>query len=329
MHSLSWLLFLHSAFCISSNMNCLITGAGGFIGSHLAEYLLGQNQSVVLVHHRQTAFLSSLQGDFKIVCGDLLEDAFINRLLKEHKPDVIFHLAAQSLPQTSWKEPALTFRVNLIGSLRLFDAVLRQTRPPLVIAASSSSVYAPCRGNIPLNEEMPLQPGSIYAASKMAMEQLAAIYVNAKAMKIICVRPFFVIGPRKQGDVCSDFARGIARIERGEADELAVGSLANVRDFLDVQDAVSALWQIAARGTPAAIYNICSGTGHSIGDLLALFKKKARVTVKARENPAKIRPIDDRIKIGDPARLMTLGWKQRIDLETSVSAILDYWRGIS
>lgn len=308
-------------------MKCLITGAGGFIGSHLAEYLLGQNQSVVAIGHQQADFLSSLPGNPEIVCGDLLEDSFISRLLERHEPDIIFHLAAQSLPQIAWKEPALTFRVNLIGSLKLFSAALRQTRPPLIVAASSSSVYAPGRGNLPLKEEAPIQPGSIYAASKLAMEQLAGIYGATRGLKIICVRPFFIIGPRKEGDVSSDFARGIVRLERGEAHELSVGNLTNVRDFLDVHDGVSGLWQIALRGKMGVVYNICSGAGRSIGDLLAVFKKNARVAVRDVVDPAKIRPIDDQIKIGDPARLMALGWKPQIDLETSASAILNYWRG--
>lgn len=311
-------------------MKCLITGAGGFIGSHLAEYLPGQDQSVVAVVHRPAAgFLSSLRGDSEIVYGDLLDSVFISRLLERYEPDIIFHLAAQSLPQVAWQNPALTFRVNLIGSLKLFDAALRQTRAPLIIAASSSSVYAPGRENFPLNEEAPLQPGSIYAASKLAMEQLAGIYAKAKGLKIICARPFFIIGPRKEGDVSSDFARGIVRLERGQAGELQVGNLANIRDFLDVHDGVSALWQIALRGKPAAVYNICSGRGHSIGELLAVFKKNAGVVVRTSVDPAKMRPIDEQIKTGNPARLMALGWKPQVDLETSARAILDYWRGVA
>lgn len=310
-------------------MKCLITGAGGFVGSHLAEYLLGQNQSVVAVGHQQTGFLSSLRGDSEIACGDLLDSAFINHLHERHEPDIIFHLAAQSLPLSSWQEPAQTFRINLIGSLKLFEAARRQHSAPLIIAASSSSVYASGREESLLNEESPIQPGSIYAASKLAMEQLARIYSDARGLKIICVRPFFIIGPRKEGDVSSDFARGIVRLERGEANELQVGNLANIRDFLDVRDGVAALWRIALCGKSAAVYNICSGTGHSIGDLLAMFKKNARVAVRIVNDPAKTRPIDDPIKIGNPARLMALDWKPQVDLETSVKAILDYWRGVS
>jgi len=309
-------------------MKCLITGAGGFIGSHLVEFLLTQKQAVVAVAHRPAIFLSALESQIEIEYGDLLDEKFIADTLARHNPDIVFHLAAQSLPQTAWQEPALTFRVNLIGSLKLFDIALRQTRPPLIIVASSSSIYVPSRKSSLLNEEAPLRPDSIYAASKLAMEQLAGLYGGTKGLKIICVRPFFIIGPRKEGDVSSDFARGIVGIERGEAIEMRVGNLTNIRDFLDVRDGVSALWQIALQGKTSAIYNICSGKGCSTGDLLALFKKNARLAVREIIDPDRMRPIDDQIKIGDPAKLMALGWEPRVDLETSVKAILDYWRGI-
>lgn len=310
-------------------MKCLITGAGGFIGSHLVEFLLARNQSVMALGHRPSAFLAALRGDLEIIQGDLLDNSFLNSLLERYEPEVIFHLAAQSLPQVAWQEPARTFQVNLTGSLKLFEAVRRLRALPLIVAVSSSSVYAPNQAGGPLNEDAPLEPGSIYAASKLAVEELAKVYGNANGSKIIRVRPFFLIGPRKEGDVSSDFARGIARLERGEASELRVGNLTIVRDLLDVRDGVAALWQVAARGKPSAVYNICSGSGYSIGDLLAVFKKNARVPVRETIEPAKIRPIDNPVIIGDPARLMALGWKPQFDLDSSVCSILNYWRGIS
>jgi len=306
-------------------MKCLITGASGFIGSHLAEYLLSQEQTVTAVAHRQAGFLSGLKDRLEIVCGDLLDNSFIADALGRYNPDVIFHLAAQSLPQLAWEEPELTFRINLNGSLKLFEAAGQKTKKPLIIAASSSSVYAP--DDKPLAEGSRLLPNSIYAASKLAAEQLAEIYREAKGLRIICVRPFFLIGARKQGDVSSDFARQIVRIEEKGNGELPVGNLGTVRDFLDVRDGVAALWQIALNGKES-VYNICSGKGRSIRDLLDMFKRLARVSVREIENPEKIRKIDDPVKIGDPARLMALGWKPKIDLNDSVGEILEYWRKI-
>lgn len=322
------LLPLHSASCIlhsSFPMKCLITGAGGFIGSHLTEFLLAQKQAVAAVAHRQTSFLSALKDQIEIACGDLLDDEFIANTLARHNPDIVFHLAAQSLPQTAWKEPASTLRINLIGSLKLFDAALRLPAKPIIVAASSSSVYAACKGKKPLAENSPLQPGSIYAASKLALEHLANVYSTTKGLKIICVRPFFIIGARKEGDVSSDFARQIVRIEQGKANDLPAGNLSNIRDFLDVRDGVAALWQIALKGKEN-IYNICSGKGLSIGELLNLFKKSSKVSVRESGDPARMHRIDGSVKIGGPARLMALGWKPEIDIGDSARDILDYWR---
>jgi len=293
----------------------------------LVQHLLGQNHSVAAIAHQQSDFISSLKGDINIACGDLLDNSFINSQVKEHQPDIIYHLAAKSLPQVAWNEPALTFRTNFISSLKLFESAKRQSTPPLIITLSSSSVYASGKQDVTLSEESPIQPGGIYAASKLAMEQLAGNFIDTMGLKIIIVRPFFIIGPRKEGDVSSDFAKGIVSIERGEASELHVGNLKNTRDFLDVHDAVAALWQIAMNGKTGAVYNICSGRGHTIDDLLAIFKKNARQPVKTVKDPVKIRSIDDPVKIGDPAKLLALGWKPQIDLDKSVISILDYWRG--
>jgi len=289
----------------------------------LTEYLLSQKQTVVAVTRHQNEFLSGLKAGIEIVRGDLLDNSLIAGILERHKPEIIFHLAAQSLPQTAWQEPGETFRANLIGSMKLFEAAAQRSEKPLVIAASSSSVYAP--NDKPLAENSPLQPDSIYAASKLAMEQLAGVYRAAGKLDIICVRPFFLIGARKQGDVSSDFARQIARIEQGGADELQAGNLNAVRDFLDVRDGVSALWQIALTGRES-VYNICSGKGYSIAELLGIFKMHARSPIRETNDPEKMRNIDNPVKIGDPTRLAALGWKPKFGLDDSVKEILDYWR---
>jgi nucleoside-diphosphate-sugar epimerase len=307
-------------------MKFLITGANGFIGSHLVQYLLQQNHSITAIVHRNSNFISSLKGDVKIVCGDLLDSAFVNMQAVKSDPDIIYHLAAQSLPQVAWQDPAHTFKTNLFSSLILFEAARQQGARPLIVTVSSSSVYAPGNKGQLLSETDSVLPGSIYAASKLAMENLAGNFIESIGLKIIIARPFFIIGPRKKGDVSSDFARGIARIERGEKDDLSVGNLNNIRDFLDVHDAVSALWKIAIQGKPGSIYNICSGYGHTVGDLLAVFKKNARREFTIVNDPDKARRIDDPFKTGDPAKLSALGWKPQIGLDNSVISILDYWR---
>lgn len=309
-------------------MKCLVTGAGGFIGSHLVEHLLAQQQSVLALTRKEGGALSSLDGKLEVVLGDLLDEKFLADTLARQEPDIIFHLAAQSLPQLAWKEPALTFRNNLTGALNLFQAARQLPAPPLIVAASSASIYAPAEDGKLLDEDAPLTPDSIYAASKLSVEHLGGVFNKSFGLKIIFARPFFIIGPRKTGDVSSAFARGIVGLERGKARELRVGNLAIIRDFLDVHDCVSGFWQVATAGKAGRVYNICSGKGISTGELLELFKQHARVAVKPVVDRTKFRQIDVPVKIGAPFRLMALGWKPGIAIEDAVKNILDYWRGM-
>jgi len=307
-------------------MKFLITGAGGFIGSHLARHLLEQGHAVTAAMHRRGGLTEMPAGNLKTACGDLLDDSFCNKLLEEHTPDIVFHLAAQSLPQAAWQDPAHNFQNNTMAALKLFDAATRRERKPLVVFASSSSVYAPAGDGARLAETSPLRPNSIYAAGKLAVEQLAAIYGKTHGLPCIIVRPFFIIGPGKKGDVSSDLARGIARIERGETGELRAGNLSAIRDFLDIHDATAALLTAAIGGRAGETYNICSGEGHSIGKVLDILRQNTKRPVAVVVDKAKLRSIDDPVKIGDPAKIMRLGWKRSVSLEQSLAAVMAYWR---
>lgn len=145
----------------------------------------------------------------------------------------------------SWEDPAGTFRANVDGTLNLLEAVRAAKLSSTIVVAGSSSIYRPRTDGKPFREEDPAGPSSPYAVSKLTEEDLAKVYGAKHSMRILAVRPFFLIGPRKRGDVCSDFARGIVAVERGEADALATGNTNVVRDFLDVRDGVRALTTVA------------------------------------------------------------------------------------
>jgi GDP-4-dehydro-6-deoxy-D-mannose reductase len=145
-------------------------------------------------------------------------------------------------------------------------------------------------------------------------------------LKAAIVRPFFLIGPRKTGDVCSDWAKSVAEIERGFRSQLAVGNLEVVRDFLPVEDGVRALALVAERGRPGSAYNICSGEGWNLRDVLDLFVACARCSVSVRIDQNLLRPVDERVKIGDSTRLKELGWNLRGGVPDAVNRTLDYWR---
>jgi GDP-4-dehydro-6-deoxy-D-mannose reductase len=145
-------------------------------------------------------------------------------------------------------------------------------------------------------------------------------------MRIVRVRPFFIIGPRKTGDVSSDVARRVVAIEHGLAKELKVGNLDSVRDFLDVRDAVKAFHVALERGVPGEVYNICSGEGHSVRELVEQLCNLARTPVALREDPGLYRNLDEPARIGDNRKLTALGWKPGVDFPGALAAVLDFWR---
>lgn len=307
-------------------MKCIVTGSSGFIGSHLVEYLIGQGVCVYGLDQQPYTVLSNLDGDFHFIQCDMLNREGLNEAVANIKPELVFHLASQSLPNVSWTDPETTFRVNVFGTLYLLDAIKNARLDPTVEVFCSSGEYAINQEGTPIREDYRLDPSSPYALSKIAQDQLCGLYWKAYQMHILRVRPFYIIGPRKMGDVCSDWSRGIVSIERGIANELVVGNLEPVRDFLDVQDAVAAFRLISERGTPGEVYNVCSGTGYKINQVLEQLKKYSLVPFEVRQNKDRLRPIDEPVKIGDNHKLIALGWKPQIPLDQSLKKILDYWR---
>ena len=187
----------------------------------------------------------------------------------------------------------------------------------MVYAASSEA----------LREDSPLRPSSPYAVSKLAQEMVAA--EDSDGLHVSVARAFNHFGPRQSpGFVTSDFARRIADIEAGRfKPEIAVGNLDARRDLTDVRDTVRAYQLMAEKASPGAIYNVCSGRTVVIRDLLDMLLERARVTITVRTDPARLRPSDQPIVLGDPERIQRdLGWSATIPLERTLDDVLAYWR---
>jgi GDP-4-dehydro-6-deoxy-D-mannose reductase len=302
----------------------LVTGAGGFIGGYLVDELRRSGCEVHAAVRRPGAHPPPPGSGCTVHLGDLLDPGFCDRLVSQARPDLIYHLAAQSFPERSWKEPAETFHANVVGTVRLLEAVRRRRPEARTLVVSSSSVYA--GSDTPLAEDDALQPSSLYAVSKLAQEECARLYGRQYGVPVIRVRPFFLIGPGKTGDVCSDLACRIVAVERGQADSVAVGNLDVVRDFLDVRDGVAALRRLGEQGRPGEVYNVCSGRGHSIRELLEVYRSMATAKIVEQEDPTLRRPIDEPVKVGNPARLRELGWAPVRSLPETLNDILEFWR---
>lgn len=307
-------------------MKCLVTGASGFIGSHLTEFLLGQGLSVYGLDKKMGKFLTNLPGDFHFISCNLVDRDGVMEAVASIRPDYVFHLAAQSLPKVSWEDPESTFRINVFGTLYLLDAIRAAGIDPSIVIFCSSGEYAISKNGKPIAEDFPLEPYNPYALSKITQDHLSFLYWKTHQMRIVRVRPFFIIGPRKTGDVSSDFVRGVVAIERGLTKKLRVGNLDIVRDFLDVQDAVRAIYLIANEGISGEIYNICAGTGHKVGEIIEELQHLSKAMIEIELDPSLLRRFDEPIKIGDNSKLRDLGWSPSIPFQESLAIILDSWR---
>lgn len=305
-------------------MTSLVIGGQGFIGSHLVEFLLARGDCVVATGRSDGPLC---EGALKRRL-DVLDAAAVRALLGEFQPDEVYHLAAQSLPKTSWDDPQATFRVNVDGTLNVLDAVREAQKPVRIVFASSSSIYAQHPAGNPIGEDGPLQPSSPYGVSKLAAEQMVRLYALRDGLQAVIVRPFFLIGPRKTGDVCSDWARSIAEIEKGERTGLQVGNLDVVRDFLSVEDGVRGMALAAQKGRAGEAYNISSGRGWNLREVLDVFTASALCPVVVRVDPALLRPVDERVKIGDNSRLEQLGWTASGDVGDAIRRTLKHWRSL-
>jgi GDP-4-dehydro-6-deoxy-D-mannose reductase len=312
-------------------MKILITGGAGFIGSHLADFLVGKGFKDVYAEYwtgESPENLAHLKNKIKLVKLDIKDTKGVRTAIARIRPDIIFHLAAQSYVTESWKRPKETLETNILGTFNLFDAVIGEGLKPVIISVCSSAEYGMTeRSEIPIKESKEFRPISPYAVSKIAQDMLSLQYYQSHSLKIVRVRLFNITGPRKLFDACSDFAKGVAEIEAGKSKSLKVGNLEGIRDFTDVRDAIKALWLLCKKGRPGEVYNVCSGKGVKVGDVVNILVGMSNVKVDVKTDKNKLRIIDDPLYLGDNARIRSLGWKPEIPLEKTLSDTLDYWRG--
>ena len=309
-------------------MRCLITGATGFFGSHLT-LALAQTTDWTLygTSHKNPQRLTIPQEHIQLTQCDFRDQTAVDALVQNIQPDLIFHLAAQSLPADSWRNPRDTLDANVLGSINLNEAAKKQENSPRVVFVGSSAEYGSgTKEGALLVEDSPLEPVNPYGVSKLAADLMAQNYYAAGLLDIIRVRPFLIIGVGKTGDACSDFSRGVVAIEREQSSALRVGNLSSVRDFVAVQDASRALILIANHGESGEVYNLCSGIGHSMQEVLDLIVSNAEREIIIEQDAKRLRPTDELQLVGDSTKLQSLGWKPEVSLETALVEILEYWR---
>ncbi|HEY8231276.1 MAG TPA: GDP-mannose 4,6-dehydratase [Vicinamibacteria bacterium] len=312
-------------------MRLLVTGAGGFVGGHLLELVRREAPATRVYGVVQPHGSSRVAAPgARVLEADLDDPQAASALIDEARPDAIVHLAGQSSVHQSWLDPGGTLRTNVLGIVHLLDAARRRGLAPAVLVVGSAEEYgAVPESELPIRETAPLQPASPYAVSKVAQGALALLYGPKGGMRVVLTRTFHHTGPgRGEAFAESSFARQIAEIECGlRAPVIDVGNLDAVRDFTDVRDVVRAYRLLLEKGEAGQAYNVCSGRGRRIREVLDLLLAGSSVRVEVRVDKERIRPSDVPAQVGDPSRVRAAtGWEPRIALEQTLADLLSDWR---
>lgn len=306
-------------------MKALITGISGFVGFHLSELLLKEGYSVAGTVHSE---LEIGNRDAQLHRGDLLDEKFVKKTVSSVKPDLVFHLASLTNPVASFEDPAGTILNNVGITINILEAVKEINARTLIV--SSAHVYGLVKEDEnPIKEDNPLRPESPYAVSKLTQDFLGLQYHLAYKMPIVRVRPSNQIGPGQRPDlVVSSFAKQIAEAESGKREPvIKVGNLEAIRDFIDVRDIVHAYVLAILQGKGGEVYNLGSGKGLRISEILDKLVKLSKIKLKIEEEQARLRPVDTPKMVIDTSKFRKLtNWKPEITIDESLQDILNWWR---
>ena len=290
----------------------LVTGAGGFAGSHLVEHLSPSHR--VVAWTRQTV--------------DLLDRDRVRAAIRGLRPAQIYHCAGVPHVAESWRDTAQPLEGNVLATEHLFDALRREGIRCRVLVPGSATVYAP--SSEPISETDPIAPASPYAISKLAQEQLALRAIQEDGLDVVLTRSFNHTGPRQTpAFVAPSMARQIALIERGQLEPvIKVGNLDAQRDVTDVRDVVRAYAALMQSGKTGVVYNVASGTARSIRSILEALVSRSKMPVRIEVDQTRMRPNDVPVVVGDSSRLnAATGWRPDITFDQMLNDLLSYWRG--
>ena len=315
----------------------LITGFSGFVSKYFVDYMESNNiesyilgvdinSNVINLHN-----FKYVKIDFEKV--DLLDKVKIKDILFRFSPDYILHLASYSSVAFSWKNPVDSFRNNTNIFLNLIDAVRELKLPCRILSVGSSEEYGNVsKKGLPLREDLPLNPVSPYAVARVSQEFLSKVYVEGYGLDIVITRSFNHIGPgQKDIFVVSSFAKKLMEIFKShkKTGELFTGDVSIIRDFTDVRDVVDAYYRLLKKGKAGEIYNICSGRGVSLEEVIELMSKYLNIKVETRRDKSLIRPADNRVIVGDNSKIKNeTGWKKKIPLEKSLMDMLNFYQTV-
>jgi GDP-4-dehydro-6-deoxy-D-mannose reductase len=315
-------------------MRALITGATGFVGQHLASYLLNNGYQVWGTSRINSGEINNVE-ELEILFIDFDDMTSIIDMLNTVQPDHIYHLAGQSSVKDSWSDKVGTFQSNVNLTMNLLEAVLQsevKEKVSILTVGSSEEYGGYTSGSNPILEDTQLKPSSPYGISKATVGMLVRHYFTAYNMRVIHTRPFNHIGPgQRLGFVVSDFSNQIVQIEKGRQEKvISVGNLSAKRDFTDVRDIVRAYYLLLNQVNNSAwgeSVNVCSGEAISIESILDTLLTLSNSSIDVVVDSNKLRPVDIPVFTGDNTKLKELtGWQPNINLTQTLSDVLKILR---
>ena len=315
-----------------SGKRVLVTGAGGFIGSHLAERLAAEGAKVrAFVHYNARGDWGNLEhlpeavrNALEVVAGDIRDPFHLRRAAEGC--EAVFHLAALIAIPFSYESPLSYVETNVRGTLNLLQACL-DARVPRIVCTSTSEVYGTAQ-TVPIREDHPLVGQSPYAASKIGADQMAIAFHRSFQAPVVLLRPFNTYGPRQS--LRAVIPTIIAQALSPAGGEVRLGSTAPTRDFTFVTDTVDAFLK-AAEASGALGQVIQTGTGRevSVGDLAQIILKRAGSGALLAQDPLRVRPAASEVErlVADASKARAvLGWEPKVGLEEGLDRTIAWFR---
>jgi len=314
-------------------MKVLITGIGGFAGSHLVDLIRSTTQYEVygiLRNGEKRDNIAEHEPKLGLFECDIADFQPVFQVMKDVKPDIVFHLAGQPFVPSSFEHTAETFKVNVIGSINILEAVKAAEISPRIVVVTSGEVYGETDGLPALHTEKSVpRPVNPYAASKTSIDYIAQTYKTFEGMNIVVARPFNHTGPRQRPSfICPSIARQIAQIRKTGADPvLRLGNVKPRRDFTDVRDVARAYLLLGTvPNKEHFVFNVCSGHIYSIEEIIDLYAKLSGIKLRVEVDRQRLRGYDIQLLAGDSTLLRNVtGWVPRIPLEQTLREMLDEW----
>ena len=314
-------------------MRAFVTGADGFAGQWLLHSLLEAGDEAAGASRAQRLPLSTLAADearhVRWYCVDVRDGAVLCAALADWKPDTVFHLAAQTFVPASVKDPLETFDINLLGTARVLESCRSSAPDATTVIIGSGDAYGEVgAAQLPIREDVPLQPRSPYAASKAAAEVIALQYARAGWLKVVVLRPFNHTGPGQSAQFAiPSFAQQIADIKKKRVDPvLLTGDLSARRDLTDVRDIVEAYRLAALSAKSGSVYNVCSGSAVSMQEIVDELIGIAGIKVRVALDATRLRGSDIALIYGDATALRAnTGWQPRIPLRRTLADVLAFF----